>query len=372
MTADQGSAPELRHALRHIAVHLLTPLLMCLGMALAYQGAFHQPTPHHLKVAVVGTTPQARGLAEAVQARAGSALDVGELSDRDAAARQLRDRDLVGAFVPDARHPELLVATAGSSTSATAAEQAFRMVTDQQGVPLKVTDLAPPVPGDPTGQGLFFLLVALSIGSYGSVAVIGTAGAVVGVRVRALVGLATSLVVSVIGIVTAGPVFHVVDHHRVAIWALAWLYSAGIIAIGTGLHTFLKRWTTLTLMVLFVMLNFTSSGGVFRPDLQNGFFGVLHGFWNGAGFVEGARDILYFGGGAGLGGRVVALLLWLVLGVLALGAAGWYERPRRTPAHAAGHRRTAERADEAVRADGAVRARAEMAEEEELGEMVGV
>ncbi|OKI16729.1 hypothetical protein [Streptomyces sp. CB03911] len=319
-------APALGTSLKHLAVHLLTPLLMCLGMALAYQGAFHQPEPHRLAVAVVGTTPEATGLAEALRDKVGPALDVRALASRDDAERQLRDRELTGAFVPDPRSPELIVAKAGSDTSAMAAEAVFRTVATRQGVPLTVTDIAPTAEGDPTGQGLFFLLVALSIGSYGSVAVIGAAGAGLGMRVRALVGLATSLVVSVIGIVTAGPVFHVVDHDLAAVWAMGWLYSAGIVAIGTGLHTFLKRWTTLALMVLFVMLNFTTSGGIYRPELQNGFFGALHSFWNGAGFLEGARDVLYFGGGAGLGGRLAALALWLLAGLALLAAAGWYER----------------------------------------------
>ncbi|MEV6217480.1 hypothetical protein [Nocardia sp. NPDC051833] len=40
--------------LRHVAGHLLTPLLRCVGMAFAYLGAFHQPTPNHLELAVVG------------------------------------------------------------------------------------------------------------------------------------------------------------------------------------------------------------------------------------------------------------------------------------------------------------------------------
>ncbi|MFD8478179.1 hypothetical protein [Kitasatospora sp. NPDC059673] len=313
-------------------MHLLTPLLMCLGMALAYQGAFHQPEPHHLKVAVVGTTAPDQVLAQTLKDRAGDALDVTTLPDRQSAEQQLRDRDLVGAYVPDANRPELLVAKGNSDTSAMAAEAVFQPVAAHQGVPLAVTDVAPLAAGDPTGQGIFFLLVALSIGSYASVPVIGTAGAALGIRVRALVGLATSLVVSAIGIVTAGPVFHIVDHQQVAIWALGWLYSAGIVAIGTGLHAFLKRWTTLTMMVLFVMLNFTTSGGIYRPELQNGFFGALHGFWNGAGFIEGARSILYFDGGAGLGGRVLSLALWLVVGLALLVAAGIYEQRQRTAA----------------------------------------
>ncbi|MFG2914936.1 hypothetical protein ACGF0D_18855 [Kitasatospora sp. NPDC048298] len=335
---NPAAAPTLGHSLKHLAIHLITPLLMCLGMALAYLGAFHQPEPHHLKVAVVGTTQQAQGLAQAIQGKAGDALDVRTVADRAAAEQQLRDRDLVGAFVPDARNPELIVAKGNSETSVVAATAVFTNVTDRQGVPLHVTDLTTPAEGDPTGQGLFFLLVALSIGSYASVAVIGAAGAGLSMKVRALVGLAVSLAVSVIGIVTAGPVFHVVDHDLAAVWALGWLYSAGIVLIGIGLHSFLRKWTTLVIMVLFVMLNFTSSGGIYRPELQNGFFGGLHGFWTGAGFLEGARSVLYFDGGAGLGGNVVTLLVWLLLGGAAVVAAAMYEgrgrRPVETPQEA--------------------------------------
>ncbi|MER7754941.1 hypothetical protein [Kitasatospora sp. NPDC097643] len=325
------AAPTLGHTLKHLAIHLITPLLMCLGMALAYQGAFHQPEPRHLKVAVVGAGPQAQGLAQTIQTKAGDALDVRTLPDRAAAEQQLRDRDLVGAFLPDAKAPQLLVAKGNSDTSVVAATAVFTNVTDRQGVPLHVVDLTTPTKGDPTGQGLFFLLVALSIGGYGSVAVIGAAGAALPMRIRALVGLAVSLVVSVIGIVIAGPVFHVVDHDLAAVWALGWLYAAGVVLLGIGLHGFLKKWSTLGLMVLFVMLNFTSSGGIYRPELQNGFFGALHGFWIGAGFLEGARNVLYFDGGAGLGRNVLTLVVWLLVGVAALVAAAWYEKRGRRP-----------------------------------------
>jgi hypothetical protein len=139
-------------------------------------------------------------------------------------------------------------------------------------------------------------------------------------------------VVSVIGTVLAGPVFHIADHHLFGLWGMAWLYSAGILAIGIALHTFLKRWTTLGLMVLFVMLNFTSSGGIFQPALQNGFFGALHAFWNGAGFVEGARSLLYFDS-AHSAGHLLTLVLWLVAGLLLLAAAAVTER-RTAPAPA--------------------------------------
>ncbi|WP_234340848.1 hypothetical protein [Streptomyces sp. NRRL F-5630] len=325
-----GRARDLAAA-RHVLVHLLTPMLMCVGMGLAYLGAFVNPSPHHMPVAVVGAGPSTAALAQTIHdkaAAAGDSLDVRTVPDRDAAHHLLLERQLSGAFVPSATAPELLVASTNADTSATVAEKVFTPLATAQGKPLKVTDLAPPAHGDPTGQGVFFFLVAVSIGSYASVAVLGGAGAVLRMRTRAAFVVVTSFAVSLIGAALAGPVFHVVSHGLWGVWAMAWLYSAGILFLGVGLHTFLKRWTTLTMMILFVMLNFTTSGGLYRPELLNGFFGALHSFWNGAGLVEGLRSLVYFDH-IGLGRHVLTLVAWLVVGLLATTVAGLYERRRR-------------------------------------------
>ncbi|MGW7543752.1 hypothetical protein ACWGKQ_21950 [Streptomyces sp. NPDC054770] len=313
-------------ALRHVLTHLITPLLMCLGMGLAYMGAFVHPEPNHLPVAVVGAGPEAKVLAQTIKDTAGDKLGVRTVPTRAAAVDLLRSRTVTGAYVPSAKAPELIVASAASDMGATAVEKAFTPLADQEGVALKVTDVAKPVADDPTGQGLFFLLIALSIGSYASVAALGAAGAELPMRIRALLALGVSAVVSGIGALLAGPVFRLAHHDLAGVWGMAWLYSAGILFIGVGLHTFLKRWTTLTMMVLFVMLNFTSSGGLFRPELQNGFFGTLHAFWNGAGFVEGVRSLLYFGSD-GLSRNVWTLAVWLLAGLAVTAIAAAHERP---------------------------------------------
>ncbi|MFJ3905231.1 hypothetical protein [Streptomyces sp. NPDC090025] len=316
-------------ALRHVLGHLLTPLLMCVGMGLAYLGAFHAPEPHDLRVDIVGSGPQAQVLAQTLQDKGAGALAVHTVPDRDTATAALRDRSSFGAYLPGGpgHTPELLVASATSDTSAMAVEKVFTQAAATHGQPLKVTDVAPLAAGDPTGQGVFFLLVALSIGSYASVAVIGGAGAVLPMRIRALLAAGMSLVVSLVGAAFAGPLFHLVDHGLGGLWALSWLYSAGILLIGVGLHTYLKRWTTLGVMVLFVMLNFTSSGGIYRPELQPGFFGALHSFWNGAGFVEGVRGHVYLDG-HDLGRNLLVLTLWLLAGLALTLAAGRTEARR--------------------------------------------
>ncbi|MFF9480413.1 ABC transporter permease [Streptomyces sp. NPDC014733] len=376
--------------LRHVLTHLITPLLMCIGMGLAYLGAFANPAPHDLPVAVVGSGPSAQLLAQSINDKAAGELQVRTVAHRADALEQLRHQDIFGAYVPKGaarggqrQAPELLVATAGSDTSATVVQKIFTPLAAAQGQPLKVTDTAPTAKDDPTGQGIFFLLVAISIGSYASVAVIGGAGAVLPMRLRAALVAGTSFVVSILGVLFAGPVFHLVDHGLWGLWGMAWLYSAGILLIGVGLHTFLKRWTTLGVMALFVMLNFTSSGGIFRPEMQNGFFAALHSFWNGAGFVEGTRSHVYFGG-HGLAGHVWTLVAWLLVGAAVITVAGLAERRRKTAEDEAAARATAVAAaavaatvtDSAPRttaARGTNRPTAEQAaEEEEMEEAVGV
>ncbi|MGW1835596.1 hypothetical protein [Streptomyces sp. NPDC002067] len=375
--------------LRHVLTHLITPLLMCIGMGLAYLGAFANPAPHDLPVAVVGSGKSAQLLAQSINDKAAGELQVRTVAHRADAVDQLRHQDIFGAYVlkggadGGARQaPELLVATAGSDTSATVVQKIFTPLAAAQGQPLKVTDIAPTAKDDPTGQGIFFLLVAISIGSYASVAVIGGAGGVLPMRLRAALVAGTSFVVSILGVLFAGPVFHLVDHGLWGLWGMAWLYSAGILLIGVGLHTFLKRWTTLGVMALFVMLNFTSSGGIFRPEMQNGFFAALHSFWNGAGFVEGTRSHVYFGGN-GLAGHVWTLVVWLLVGAVMITVAGLAERRRKAAENEAAERATAVAAaavaatvtDPGPRAgrDSAARATAEhAAEEEEMEEAVGV
>ncbi|MEU6847482.1 hypothetical protein ABZ930_37050 [Streptomyces sp. NPDC046716] len=365
--------PARNPALRHVLTHLLTPLLMCVGMGLAYLGAFAHPEPHHLPVAVVGSGAEAKVFAQTVKDKAGDALDVRTLDDRTDAVDLLKTRDIDGAYVLTGKNggaPELIVASAGSDTTVSVVQKIFTPVAAEQGEPLKVTDVVPTVDDDPTGQGLFFLLVALSIGSYASVAVLGGAGAALRMRARALLAVGVSGVVSLIGAAFAGPLFHLAHTNLWGLWGMAWLYSAGILFVGVGLHTFLKRWTTLGVMVLFVMLNFTSSGGIFRPELQNGFFGSLHSFWNGAGFVEGARSLIYFGH-HDLARNLWTLVAWLAVGLVVIGVAALAERRReQTAATTARHAAPAPAAAPAVASGSA--SEGDDVVEEELEETVGV
>ena len=307
------------HAVADIGRHLLIPLFLATGMALAYLGAFHEPTPHELPTAVVGTSVEARVFAQKLNDGAHGALTVRTVATADDARRLIQEREISGAYQTVGDHAVLLVSPAASATTATAVTEAFAPIAYATGRPLQVQDVVSVGPSDRSGQGLFFLLVTLSIGGYTSAIAISAAAAHLRVSGRVGVAVVMTAVVAALGTLVAGPVYGIITAHHLAIWALAWLYCAGITLIGLGLHPIFKRWTTPLLTMLFVMLNFTSSGGVFQSALMPRFFSALHGFWNGAAWLEAASSRTYFDG-ADMGRPVLTLALWAAggLGLIAL------------------------------------------------------
>jgi len=316
-----------RTVVRHLVSHLIVPVLLAAGMALAYLGAFHQPSPHGVRLDVVGTGPEVATLAQGLQDSLGDLAAVRTVGTVEQARTALQQLDIAGAYVPDPARPRLLIASAASDTTATIVERMLSPVALGQGLPLQITDVAPTADTDPTGQGAFFYLVALSVGGYSAAIAIGAAGAKLSMRLRLVFGLGVAAVIAAIATAIAGPLYGALPDSVLQIGLLAWLYVSAVVWIGVGLHSFLGRWTTLTVVGLFVMLNFTSAGGVFAPSVQPGFFASLHSFWIGSGLVEAARRLLYFPA-LGIGSQVLTVVLWAVAGLVLATAAGLVERRR--------------------------------------------
>ena len=330
-----ASAPApaaTRTGLRHVVSHLLVPVLLATGMALAYLGAFHQPDPHGVRIDVVGRGPAASVLAQSVQDRLGDRVAVRTVATADDARNALAERQIAGAYVSDPVRPTLMIASAASDTTAVTVERMLSPVALAQGLPLQVEDVAPAADSDPTSQGIFFYLVALSVGAYSAAIAIAVAGGRLAMRIRMLLAVGVAGVISLICTLVAGPLYGALPNSTGQIGLLAWLYTTAIVLIGIGLHTFLGRWTTGSLVGLFVMLNFTSAGGVFAPALQPDFFASLHSFWIGSALVEAGRNLMYFPG-LGIGHQVLVLLLWLAAGLGVAGVAALVGQ-RRGPAAA--------------------------------------
>jgi hypothetical protein len=319
---------------RGFGLAILIPLFLSVGMAFAYLGAFHAPTPHALPVGVVGTGPSTSIAAQTITDQSKGALVAHVVPTVAAARADVRARSLAAVFAPTATDATLYLSTAASPTTATVTTTVFTQVAYQQHLLFHVVDVVPTTPGDASGQGLFFLLVALSIGGYAGAIVLGGIAGRVGPGWTGIGVLATSAAMSALAAVIAGPIYGVLGQHAVLVWLLSWWYVAIIQTLGVALHPLLKHWTTPVLTALFVMLNFTSSGGVFQPALQPGFFAGLHSFWLGAAWLHASDTTQYFFGQS-IGRDAVTMAGWTAAALL-LGALTqiWMVRRARRDAEA--------------------------------------
>ena len=101
-----------------VALVLLPALVLMLTFAFFYVGAFHDPTPHNVPLAVVGPPAVVKQL----DALPGDPLDARAASSREEALSQIDDRKVYGAY--EAATNRLFVASAANR--ATAVE--FRVV----------------------------------------------------------------------------------------------------------------------------------------------------------------------------------------------------------------------------------------------------
>jgi hypothetical protein len=287
-------------------------------MALAYLGAFHSPQPSNIPVAVVGTGPAADVFAQTLNDKAPDELDVTTIASVEKARSAVENQKITAAYVPEAAQATIIVSTAASPAEAQAAEQLLLPIAYDQHLPVTVDDVKPVPADDATGQGLFFLMVALSVGGYSSAIAIAAVTARVAIGWRVAVSAASSLAIAGIGTLVAGPLFHVLNGNEWAIWLLGSLYAFGIVTIGVGLHPILGRWTTPALTLLFVMLNVTTSGGIFPQDMEPPFFAGLSTFWTGAAWLDAVRALTYFPGQQ-FGFDGLRLALWAVAGLTLIG-----------------------------------------------------
>ncbi|WP_372698303.1 hypothetical protein [Arthrobacter sp. JSM 101049] len=311
----QPRRPRSEGVWRNLGLTMLIPFFLATVMGLAYLGAFHQPEPHHLPVAVVGESAGTLVFAQTLKNDTGEALDVRTVTSADTARQLIEDREIYAAYAPGQDTATLFVSSAASETTANIAQKVFLPVAYEAHLPLQIEDVVPAGEHDTTGQGLFFLLVALSIGGYASA--IPISGHMGRFRLAGRFGLAAAAgaIVAGIGMVIAGPIYHIVQTAIWGSWLISWLYVTAIVLLGMGLHPMLKHWTTPVLTLLFVALNFTSSGGIFVPEVQPGLFAGLSTFWNGEAWLHAVQTLAYFAGQP-IGWDLLRLALWLVPGAL--------------------------------------------------------
>jgi hypothetical protein len=304
-----------------VAIVLLPALVLMLAFAFSYVGAFHDPTPHHVPVAVVG--PPA--VAAQLDRLPGDPLDARQASSRSDALSQIDDREVYGAY--DAATNRLFVASAANRATAIALETTFNRVAAAQGRPaVRVTDVKPLPPKDPNGTAAFYAVIAWVFGGYIGATLIGLIGTPrsrsrkrAAARIGALAGF--GIVSGIISVIMLRASFDVFSGHVVALCAIAALTIFASGAATAGIQAAAGPAGTGLVILVFVILGNAASGGPFARPLLPGLWRTIGGVLPPGASVDLSRSALFFDG-ARIAGPILVLVGWAALGTALLIALG--------------------------------------------------
>lgn len=314
---------------------LIPALVLTLAFAFSYVGAFHDPTPHAVPVAVVGPPEVAAQL----DGLPGEPLDARRAASRSAALSEIDDREVYGAY--DAQTNRLFVASAANRATALAMEQTFNAVAAEQGRPaVRVTDVKPLPPKDPNGTAAFYAVIAWVFGGYIASTLIGLIGSPrsrsrqrAAARIAALAGF--GIVAGIVSVIILRASFDVFSGHVVALCAVASLTIFASGAASAGIQAAAGPAGTGLVILVFVILGNAASGGPFARPLLPGLWSTVGGVLPPGASVDLARSALFFDG-ARITGPILVLVAWAVLGTaLALALGGRMVDPVDVEARAA-------------------------------------
>jgi hypothetical protein len=318
-----------------VALVLLPALVLMLAFAFFYVGAFHDPTPHHVPVAVVGPPAAVDQLNRAP----GEPLDARQASSRSDAISQIDDREVYGAY--EAATNRLFVASAANRATAVALEATFnRIAAAQRGPAVQVTDVKPLPPKDPNGTAAFYAVIAWVFGGYIGATLIGLIGSPrsssrrrAAARLGAFAGF--GIVAGILSVVTLRVSFGVFSGHVIAMSAIGALTIFASGAATAGIQAAAGPAGTGLIILVFVILGNSASGGPFARPLLPGLWRTIGGGLPPGASVDLARSALFFDGERIIGPMLV-LVAWAALGtLLALALGGRIMDPADTEAAAA-------------------------------------
>ena len=320
---------------RAVGLALIPALVLTLAFAFSYVGAFHDPTPHAVPVAVIG--PPA--VAAQLDRLPGDPLDARQASSRAAALSEIDDREAYGAY--DAATNRLFVASAANRATAIALERTFNRVAAAQRQPaVRVTDVKPLPLKDPNGTAAFYAMIAWVFGGYIASTLIGLIGSPrsrsrrrAAARIGALAGY--GIVAGILSVVILRASFDVFSGHVVALCAIAALTIFASGAASAGIQAAAGPAGTGLVILVFVILGNAASGGPFARPLLPGLWRTIGGVLPPGASVDLARSALFFDG-ARIAGPILVLVGWAALGTaLALALGGRIVDPVEIEARAA-------------------------------------
>ncbi len=300
---------------RQLAAVCGAALALGLCLSLSFVGAFHQPTPHDVPLAVVAPPAAVTGLESAVAAHAPGALSVHTYSTAAAAIGAVRERTVDGALIVGRSGMQLAVAGAGGFAPQQFLTETFQSVSAATHQHLDVIDAVPLPTGDSEGLSSFFVTLTVLIPSL----VAGIAITLAGQRARPLAHagwLAGFCVLTgLLAALAADPVFGALTGHFFTLAGILILYSLAVVIPTAAAARVLPALAAVPLL-LFLVIGIPASGGpagmaLFVP----GFFRWFASWLPVSRALGAVTGTVYFGG-HGVGNDLWILAAWAVAGLV--------------------------------------------------------
>ncbi|WP_154792476.1 ABC transporter permease [Occultella kanbiaonis] len=301
-----------------VAAVLIAGWIFIMGMVVSYSEALANPTVNNVPIAVAGNADAIVGLLQ------NDTLEVTVVADAAAAQEQVLDRDAEAALViPGAEGGEVTtyVATGASRMLALAAGALGDQVAEQLGTTNSVVDLAPPSENNPNGTLEFYLVIFLTLGASFGATIIGRVLGPIRTAAEFLTRAGVLIVLSTA--LAAGASFYatqlfdgITGQHGWAYFGALAFYCLAVSGAVTGIASLGGTIVGGVVSALFVLLGNSASGGPFGLHMLNDFFQVVRYIVPQTWGLELLRDIEYFDAN-GIGGPLVALSIWAVIGVVA-------------------------------------------------------
>jgi hypothetical protein len=314
---------------------ILAVLALQLAFIASYIGAFHQPTPHRIPIAVTAPPQQLGELTRQLDALPGAPLDAVAVPDEASARRLINRREVYGAFVVSATDAtdRLIIASGAGAAVGQALEQIITPLEDAQDRAFTVEDMKPALLGDARGLSGFYLALGWVVGGYlVAIALSTSKGARPAGGRRAVIRLLSLLAYAVLsglgGALVSGTIHGAIDGHLAQ---LTWFGALLVLASGAFTMALQAAFgfvgTGLTVL-LFVVLGNPSAGGAYPAPLLPPFWRAI-GPWLPPGLgTDAIRGIVYFDG-VGVGRSTLILSGYTLAGVAGTLLAVRAARPRK-------------------------------------------
>jgi Carboxypeptidase regulatory-like domain len=327
----QTNTPRIGQTARALATGLWLAALFLIGLLIFYLPAFHQPVPHHVKVAIAASPTATARLQHELDVVAPCGFTLWPAARAAAARSAVQDLSAVAAYVPDGRHLLLYGAKADGAALETVIRDTFAVVAGQAGGTLVFRELVPTVPGDAVGTSPLYLVLACIVPAY--FMVVGMQRAVgFGRRAHVATIVGWGAVAAVFSYLLTAYAVHAIPQRPLDLLYL-FLLTQAVSLPSYGLVPFAGPFLPLIAIPLFILLGVPTSGGAVPVQLVPGVFRFFHPILPMGNGIDALRSVDYFGSSQLLRPTVV-LCAWIVAGAVLI-LLGYLKQQQRTAQEAA-------------------------------------